>query len=68
MKAIGGLQNRPDVQTHLVLARGGELTLRQECGMTTADLSALADVTHQNENLGAAIASGSFKTLGMVVP
>lgn len=35
--------------------------------MTAADLSALADVTHQNENLGAAIASGSFKTLGMVV-
>lgn len=67
LKAIGGLQNRPDVQTHLVLTRGGELTLRQECGTTAADLSALADVTHQNENLGAAIASGSFKTLGMVV-
>ena len=61
------LQNRADVQTHLVLTCGGELTLRQECGMTAADLSALADVTHDNTDLGAAIASGSFKTLGMVV-
>lgn len=61
------LQARPDVETHLVLTRGAELTLEQECGLTPPDLRALADVSHDNGSIGAAIASGSCKTLGMAV-
>ena len=67
MALLHRLKNRPDVQIHLVLTRGGELTLRQECGMETEELAAWADVVYDNSDLGAPVASGSFRTLGMVV-
>lgn len=56
-----------EVETHLIVTRGAEMTLRQETGLSLADLQALAVVNYDNENIGAAIASGSFKTMGMVV-
>lgn len=61
------LRDRPEVETHLILTRGAELTLRQECGLEPAELAALTDFCHDNYDLGAPVASGSFKTLGMVV-
>ena len=62
------LHNRhPEVETHLIVTKGGEMTLNQETGMTLTDLQALAAVCHDNGNIGAAPASGSFKTLGMIV-
>ncbi|MCD7805761.1 MAG: UbiX family flavin prenyltransferase [Lachnospiraceae bacterium] len=57
----------PQVESHLVVTKGGEMTLRQETGMTPDDLQSLATVFYDNENIGAAIASGSFHTIGMVV-
>ncbi len=42
-------------------------TLKHESGMSLKDLLALADVTYSNQDIGAAIASGSFKTAGMIV-
>ena len=57
----------PEVETHLIVTRGAEMTLRQETGMTLAELQALATVCHDNGNIGAAPASGSFKTMGMIV-
>lgn len=59
--------DHPEIETHLVVTRGGELTLRQETGMTPDALRALAAVCHDNDSIGAAIASGSFQTMGMVV-
>lgn len=53
------------IKTHVVVTRGGYLTLRQECGRDS--LEDLADVLYDNDNIGAAPASGSFQTLGMVV-
>jgi 4-hydroxy-3-polyprenylbenzoate decarboxylase len=55
------------VETHLVISKAAALTLSQELGLTPADLAAKADVTHKLSDVGAAIASGSFKTLGMIV-
>lgn len=55
------------VETHLIVTKGGEMTLRQECGMGLEDAAALADVVYDNENIGAAVASGSYQTMGMVV-
>lgn len=63
---LEALQNTP-VQTHLIVTRGGEFTLHQECGMKLEDVQALADVVYDNGNIGAAVASGSYKTMGMVV-
>ena len=57
----------PEVESHLVLTRGAELTLQQECGMTREDLRPLVSVLHQNDEIGASIASGSFRTMGMLV-
>lgn len=67
VELLRALQANPEVETHLILTRGGEMTLRQEMDMTAAELSALADFTHDNANIGAAPASGSWKNLGMVV-
>ncbi len=54
-----------DIETHVILTRGGEMTLRQETGLTS--LCGLADVLHDNGNIGAGPASGSFRTMGMIV-
>lgn len=55
------------VETHLVVSRSAEMTLNYELGMTLKQVSALADVTHPVGDVGASIASGSFRTLGMIV-
>ena len=55
------------VETHLVVSRSAALTLKQEAGLTPADLAAKASVAHRVTDVGAAIASGSFRTLGMIV-
>ena len=57
----------PEVETHLVVSRGAELTLTQETDVTLNGLRALASVCHENDAIGASIASGSFPTMGMVV-
>ncbi len=55
------------VATHLVLSRAAALTLAQETDFTVADLAAKASVVHHISEIGASIASGSFRTLGMIV-
>lgn len=57
----------PEIETHLVVTKGGEMTLSQETGMRLEALHALASVCHASSNIGAAPASGSFKTMGMIV-
>jgi 4-hydroxy-3-polyprenylbenzoate decarboxylase len=56
-----------DIETHLVMSRSAKITLTQELDIGVADVTALAAVVHQVDNVGASISSGSFKTLGMVV-
>ena len=55
------------VETHLVMSRSAEITIAHETDRKIADINALADVWYKQEDIGAAISSGSFKTLGMVV-
>lgn len=55
------------VETHLVMSRSAEITIAHETDRKIADIKALADVWYKQEDIGAAISSGSFKTLGMVV-
>jgi 4-hydroxy-3-polyprenylbenzoate decarboxylase len=55
------------LETHLVASRAAALTLKQETGLTPADLAAKAAVAHRIADVGAAIASGSFSTLGMII-
>jgi 4-hydroxy-3-polyprenylbenzoate decarboxylase len=55
------------VETHLVASRAAALTLAQETGLTLADLAGRASVTYRPGDVGAAIASGSYPTLGMII-
>ncbi len=59
--------NYSDIEIHLFITKGGELTLQQKFGITINDLYEFIDVLYDNYNIGAAIASGSYKTLGMIV-
>lgn len=54
-------------ETHLIVSDAGVLNAWQEYGLNRRDLHKLADVTHNVRDVGAAIASGSFITAGMVV-
>ncbi|MCA0202491.1 MAG: UbiX family flavin prenyltransferase [Proteobacteria bacterium] len=55
------------LEIHLVMSKSAEVTLAHETDYKVAQVKALAHVVHQNTDLGAAISSGSFKTMGMVV-
>ena len=55
------------IETHLVLSDSAPLTIQQETDWRVEDVLSLADVSYDFRNVGAAIASGSFATLGMVI-
>ncbi|WP_439473282.1 UbiX family flavin prenyltransferase [Brevundimonas sp.] len=55
------------VESHLVVTRAALLTLSQETDLSADDLTSRADVVHKLNDVGATIASGSFRTMGMLV-
>lgn len=55
------------IETHLVVSRAGEMTRAYETEFSREDLRALADVVYPINDVGAAIASGSFRTQGMLI-
>jgi 4-hydroxy-3-polyprenylbenzoate decarboxylase len=61
------LRELPDIETHLLLSAAGVLNAHQELDLKRGDVEALADVVHSVSDIGAAIASGSFATVGMVI-
>jgi 4-hydroxy-3-polyprenylbenzoate decarboxylase len=56
-----------DVETHLVMSNSAQVTLGHESDLSADDLRAMADFSYSQADIGATIASGSFRTLGMVV-
>ena len=56
-----------DIETHLVMSDSARMTLSTELDMGVKEVEALATEVHSAKNIGATIASGSFKTMGMVV-
>ena len=62
------LLNPMDLQTHLVISKAAKITGNYEHSKSQlAQLESLADVVYAVDNIGAAIASGSYKTIGMLV-
>ena len=60
-------QYKEIIETHLIVTKGAEMTLEQETDYTLEQLYALADEVHDNYNIGAGPASGSYRTMGMIV-
>jgi 4-hydroxy-3-polyprenylbenzoate decarboxylase len=61
------LKKQECIEVHLVCTKGAELTIAQETELDIGEVCGLAEVVYDNYNIGAAIASGSFKTDGMIV-
>ena len=61
------LADKPEIETHLVISQAARMNIGIETDWSVEDVEALADEVHNNKNIGASIASGSFKTAGMVV-
>ncbi|MBL8629362.1 MAG: UbiX family flavin prenyltransferase [Rhodospirillaceae bacterium] len=55
------------VETHLVMSKAAEVTLAYETKAKVKEVKSLASVVYNNADIGAAIASGSFKTSGMLI-
>jgi 4-hydroxy-3-polyprenylbenzoate decarboxylase len=55
------------VETHLVISKSGQITASHELAMSVAEVTALADVVYKIGDVAAAISSGSFQTMGMLV-
>lgn len=55
------------VETHLIVTSGAKQVIPTELTETVFDLEGLADVVHKDRDLGAAVASGSFRASGMVI-
>lgn len=56
-----------NIETHLVVTKAAELTREYETDFTREEVRDLADVNYTINDIGSAIASGSFKTLGMLI-
>src|SRR5260370_19839048 len=61
------LARKAGVETHLVVTAAGQQTRADETDLSVRDLAAMADVSYRPADIGAAIASGSFRTDGMIV-
>lgn len=64
LQALGAV---PGCETHAVVSDAGWRTLRQEMAMEPSDFRALAGHVHDIRDIGASIASGSFRAAGMAI-
>jgi len=55
------------IESHLVMSKSAVLTLSQETDFSVAQVNEKADIVHRVGDVGASIASGSYRTLGMIV-
>lgn len=61
------LRELPAIETHLIVSSAGWMNVEQEIDRDRASIEALADRVHSVRDVGASIASGSFRTDGMVI-
>jgi len=61
------LKSEPEIETHLVMSESAKMNIALETNWNASDVKALADHVHSNKDIAAKIASGSFRTEGMIV-
>jgi polyprenyl P-hydroxybenzoate/phenylacrylic acid decarboxylase-like protein len=67
IRVLEELRKDPSLELHLVVSAAGKRTLAEETGRTLRDVEALAHVVYDDRDSGASLASGSFRTAGMIV-
>ncbi len=67
LQILAALPSSTRPETHLVMSQSAEITLAHETTCKVATLHQRADVVHTNRDISAAIASGSFRTMGMII-
>lgn len=55
------------IESHLVISKSAGIAMKEETGKSVSEVKALASVSYSTDDVGAAIASGSFRTRGMIV-
>lgn len=61
------LRSVPDAETHLIISAAAKRTILEETDYRIKDVEALAAHVYDNRDIGAALASGSFRTGGMII-
>ncbi len=61
------LLQQTDIETHLIVSKAGHQTRGFETSLSASSLTSLADYSYNNADISASIASGSFKTMGMII-
>ena len=67
VRALEMLRDLDDVETHLIISSAGLRTAMEEDDRSADEIRALADVCYPHKDIGAALASGSFKCEGMLI-
>jgi polyprenyl P-hydroxybenzoate/phenylacrylic acid decarboxylase-like protein len=67
VRLLEELKKNESIETHLVVSPAGFLNIATELNMRRSELESMADVVHSDRDIGAKIASGSFRTDGMIV-
>jgi 4-hydroxy-3-polyprenylbenzoate decarboxylase len=67
VRALELLRALPDIETHLILSPSATRTIAEETDLTLAHVRSLGDQLYNYKDVGAAIASGSFRTEGMLI-
>ncbi len=67
VRLLQALSARGDVETHLILSESAREIIAQEMDKAPEDIERLASVSYDPQDVGAAIASGSFRTDGMAI-
>jgi polyprenyl P-hydroxybenzoate/phenylacrylic acid decarboxylase-like protein len=67
VRILHALESVPNIETHLIVSAAGFLNVATELDISRSDLEGLADFVYSDKDIGARLASGSFKTDGMVI-
>jgi 4-hydroxy-3-polyprenylbenzoate decarboxylase len=67
IRALERLHENASLETHLIISPSALRTIEEETDRTAAQVRRLASVVHSYKDIGAAMSSGSFRTLGMLV-
>ncbi|MCG8338009.1 MAG: UbiX family flavin prenyltransferase [Proteobacteria bacterium] len=67
IRILETLKHYETIETHLVMTSSAEHTIQLETDYSAGKVKKLATICHDPENMAAAISSGSFQTMGMVV-